>query len=134
MTPYTLMADLPRRQLALLTQAASAMFRGSEAMRNIQQQAAQRASEHHEEAAERLRSDCDLAELMSIQADLVRFNMQEAMQYWQQLAGAGMRMQAEIASSTQEAMLNGGAEPTLDTLQRAFEATLNGTPAGTAAH
>jgi hypothetical protein len=132
--PLNMLADLPRRQLALMTQSASAMFRGSEAMRKIQQQAAQRATEHTEEVAQRLRGQCDFNDLLAIQADLVRFNMQEAAQYWQQLAMAGMKLQADMVSRAGQVALDGAGEPTLDSLQRAFEATLNGAGASSAAH
>jgi hypothetical protein len=131
LTPLNLFTELPRRQLALMAQSASAMYRCSEDLRRLQQEAADRATEHYEEAVDRLRGDCDYSELMSVQAEMLRFNFQEAAQYWQQLAAAGMKMQAEMVSSTREVALEGGAEPTLDSLQRFFAATLNGS--GTAA-
>lgn len=119
-----MLADLPRRQLAMLSQSASVLYRGSEVVRQLQQQAAQRASEHHQEAAEKLRDSRDLNEMMAIQAELLRFNLQESAQYWQQLATAMLKVQAEMISGAGQ-VLDSGAEPTLDALQRSFEATLN---------
>jgi hypothetical protein len=132
--PLNLLADLPRKQLALATQSASAMFRGSEAVQKIQQQAAHRASLHHEEVTERLRAPCDFNDLLAIQADLLRFNLQEAAQYWQQLTSAALKIQADMVSTTGEVLDVSGADPTLDSLQRAFAASLNGGAAATAAH
>jgi hypothetical protein len=131
---FGLFADLPRRQLALMTHSATALFRGSEDMRRIQQQTAQRATEHHEEAAERLRGQCDFNDLLAIQADLVRFDVQEAMRYWQQLANAAFKLQADMVTSAGEAVLEGASEPSLDSLQRAFEATLNSSGAAATTH
>jgi hypothetical protein len=133
MAPFNLLSDLPRRQLALMTQSASALFRGSEAVRKVQQQAAQRATAQHAQAAERLREPCDFNDLLAIQGELLRFNLQEAAQYWQQVATAALKVQADLVGSATE-VLDAG-EPTLDSLQKAFAASLNGTVASaTAAH
>jgi hypothetical protein len=128
---FNLLADLPRRQLALMTHSATALLRGSQEMRRIQQEAAKRATEHHEEAAQRLSGQCDLNELLAVQAELVRFNMQEASLYWQRLGNAALKLQADMVASAGEAVVEGASEPSLDALQRAFEATLDGS--GTAA-
>jgi len=124
-TAPNLLTDLPRRQMALLSQSASAIYRGSEAVRQIQQQAAQRAAEHHQEAMEKLRGTRDFNEVMAIQAELLRYNLQESAQYWQQLTSAVLKLQAEMISGAGQ-MDDPGAEPTLGGLQRAFAATLNG--------
>jgi hypothetical protein len=133
LAPFNLLADLPRRQMALMAQSASALLRGAEAMRKVQQQAAHQASAQHEQAAQRLLSPCDLGELMGIQAELLRSNMREAAQYWQQLATAALRIQTELAGSAGLALLDSGTEPTLDSLQKAFAASLNGSPMTAAA-
>ena len=130
-TPNVL-ADLPRQQMALLAQSASALLRASEAMRKVQQQAAQRATAQHEQAAQRLRAPCDFNELLAIHGELLRFNWQEATQYWQQMAGAALKVQADLVGSTGQALDSGG-EPTLDALQKAFEASLNGSATGAGA-
>lgn len=126
LNPLAAWADLPRRQLALMTHSATALFRGSQELRRLQQEAAERATQHHEEAAERLREPCEFSDLVALQADLVRFNLQEATTYWNQLASAAMKLQADMVSSAGEAVIEGASEPTLESLQRAFEATLNG--------
>ena len=131
MTPMNYLADLPRKQLALMTQSASALFRGSEAMRKIQQQAAHRAALHQDEVTERLHAPCDFSELLAIQGELLRFNLQEAAQYWQQLTDAALKVQADVVSRVAE---DAQAEPTLDSLQRAFQASLSAGTGSTAAH
>jgi hypothetical protein len=131
LAPMNYLADLPRKQLALMTQSTSALFRGSEAMRKIQQQTAHRAAAHQDEVRERLRSPCDLAELLSIQGELMRFNLQEAAQYWQQLTDAALKVQADVVSRVAE---DAQGEPTLDSLQRAFQASLSAGAGATAAH
>ena len=130
--PLAVFSDLPRQQMALMTQSASAMLRASESVRKVQQQAAHRASLQHQEMAERLRAPCDFSELMAIQAELLRFNLQEAAQYWQQITTAALKAQADLVGSAGQALAAEG-EPTLDTLQRVFEASLNGTAAGSGA-
>src|SRR4051794_30556769 len=126
LAPLGFLADLPRQQMALITQSASALLRASESVRKVQQQAAHRASAQHQEVAERLRAPCDFGELMAIQTDLLRFNVQEAAQYWQQIATAAFKAQADLVGTAGQALEAGGEEPTLDSLQRAFEASLNG--------
>ena len=48
---FDFLADFGREQLAMMMDASSAMFRGFEAMRGIQQEAAQQTSVRHETAA-----------------------------------------------------------------------------------
>ena len=124
--PLAAWADLPRRQLALMTHSATAVFRVSQELRRIQQEAAARATQHHEEAAQRLAQPCDFSDLMAVQAELVNFNLQEAANYWNQLATAALKLQADVAGSVGEAVMDGASEPTLESLQRAFEQTLHG--------
>lgn len=118
--------DLPRRQLSLMTHSATAIFRGAQELRRIQQEAAQRATLQAEEAAERLRDPLDITEVMALQNELVRFNLQETTQFWAQVANAALKWQADLVSSAGEAVIEGASEPTLESLQRAFEQSLNG--------
>ena len=130
--PLNVLADLPRRQLALLTQQTSALLRGSEAVSKIQQQAAHRASLHNEEVMERLRDPGSLNDLIAIQTESMRFTLQEAAQYWQQLTTAALRLQGEMVGSAGEMLETG--EPSLDSLQRAFAASLHGNTGAAATH
>lgn len=94
--PWDWAADVGRQQLAVATEGACAMFRGFEAMRAIQEQAARQASEHHAVVAQKLRKPCAPAELVALQADLLRFDVEAATRYWQQLAGAALEMNTEL--------------------------------------
>jgi len=125
----SLLADLPRRQMALVSQAASALYRGSEAVRQVQQDVAKRATDRHQEAAEKLREARDFSEVMAIQTELLRYDLQESAQYWQQVTTALLKVQAEMITGAGEMLDPSAAEPTLDSLQRAFAATLNGSAA-----
>jgi hypothetical protein len=108
LAPWNLLSDLGRQQFALATESACAMFRGSEAMRKVQQEAAHHSSEHHEAAAQKLRGPCAPAELLAIQSDLLRFDMQEAAQYWQQMADAALKAQLEMMGCASQ-MFNAGS-------------------------
>ena len=91
--------DYPRQQMAAATQAACALFRGFEAIRKIQQRTAHQALAHHQEVAERLKEPCQPMELLAVQADLARFDMQGATVYWQQLAVAVLGMEREMLAA-----------------------------------
>lgn len=88
--------DLPRQQMAMATQAACAMFRGFEAMRKTQEHAAHRALARHSTAADKLKAPCSPAQLLELQSELLRFDIESANLYWQQLHGAALSMQAEM--------------------------------------
>lgn len=93
-------ADFGRQQAVVATESASALFRGFEAMRKIQEEAAHEASQRHAEAAQKLRGNCHPADLMAIQSELLRFDFDAAGRYWQQLAAAALEMQTEIMECT----------------------------------
>jgi Phasin protein len=122
--PLNLLTDLSRQQLALATESACALFRGSEAMRQIQQQAAHQALERHQDAMQKLSGPCEPADLLAVQSDLMKFDVDGATQYWQQLASAALKTQGELMAcaghmiSTQPNA--GGLKPMLD----AWQATL----------
>ena len=100
LNPWNMLADLARQQLAVTTESTSAICRGSEAMRKIQQDAAHQASVYHADAAQKMRaSSCQPADLLAIQSELMRIDMQGAGQYWQQIASAALQTQIEMMSS-----------------------------------
>jgi len=93
---FDFLADFGREQLAVMMEASAAMFRGFEAMRGIQQQAAQQASARHESAANRMRATCGPHDLMTIPFGLLQENLQSATRYWQEFAAAALETQTEI--------------------------------------
>ena len=129
--PLNLMANLGQQQLALMVQSACAMFRGSQAIREIQKEAAHQAEARHEEAAQKLRGPCKPADLASIQSDLLRLDIQEATQYWQHLGAAMLKTQVEMMGSVNQVLSNGadsqGAyRPLIDVWQSMTGRSFNG--------
>lgn len=123
-----LMADLGRQQLALAVEGACALFRGSEAMRKIQHQAAHQACVRHEAAVQKLRGTCEPADLLAIQSDLLRFNLQGAAEYWQALTANALKTQSEImgcANRLFDIKSENGFKPALEAWQAAITGSLN---------
>jgi hypothetical protein len=89
-------SDLGRQQMAVTTEAACAMFRGFEAMRKVQEQAAHDAAQRHAFAVQKLQQPCGAAELLAIQSELLSFDVDGATRYWQQLGAAALEMQTEV--------------------------------------
>lgn len=93
---WNALAEMGRQQLAVATESASALYRGSEALRKVQQEAAHEASVHHAEVAQKLLSPCQPSDVLALQTDLMRFNMQSATHYWQQMMVVALQTQREI--------------------------------------
>jgi len=100
--------DLPRQQMTLATEGACAMFHGFETMRHIQEKAAHEALMHYTKAAQQLRDAKDPAQLLEIQAELMRFDLEGATRYWQQIGAAAVDMQNELANRFGQLAGNGG--------------------------
>lgn len=90
------MSDFGREQLAMFTEVSSALFRGFETMRSVQQEAAQATAARYEDAARRLRESSGPADLMTIPLGLLQEDLQGAIRYWQELAGTALETQTEI--------------------------------------
>ena len=135
--PWNLLANLGRLQFALAADSASAMFRGAEAIRKVQQQAAHQAAAHHESAAQRLRNPRERGELLAIESDLLRFDMQEAAHYWQQISMAAWKTQLEMMGCASH-LLAGGAgdsfKPAIEAWQNSLAGSLNGVTNRATAH
>lgn len=93
---WNFLADLGQQQLSVTTEASCAMLRGFEAIRKIQEQAAHDMSARHQAIAQKLHGACQPADLMAMQADLMRDNLESATQYWQQLAASALETQTEM--------------------------------------
>jgi len=94
--PWDWAGPLNRQQMAAASEGASALFRGFEAMRRIQEQAAQAAAERHAVAAGRLRESATPTDLAVLQAEVLREDLASVARYWQDLADATLEMNAEI--------------------------------------
>jgi hypothetical protein len=92
-------------------------------MRKVQQQAAHQASEHYATAAQKLRVACQPADLLAVQSELLRFDLQEASQYWQQLVTAALQAQTEMmttASHMLDSEAGGGVKSAIEAMQAAI--------------
>ncbi|MGH8831055.1 MAG: phasin family protein [Polaromonas sp.] len=125
LNPWNLLADLGRQQLTVANECASALFRGNEAMGKIQQDAAHQASEHLATAVKKLQGPCQAADLLAIQSELLRVNLQGVGQYWQQLAAAAQQTQIEMMTSASHMLdgdgdADGGVKSALEVFQAAI--------------
>ena len=82
--------------MAAAAEGAGVVFRGFEAIRKIQEQTAHRAGAYHEAAAERFKKAATPNDVLAIQSDLLRFDLEEGTRYWQELGAAAMEMQNEM--------------------------------------
>lgn len=94
--PLGILADLGRQHMCVAAEASSAMMRGFETMRTIQQQAAHDASARHGALAEKLHGPCAPGDVMAMQFGLLQADWQCANRYWQDLAGTALEMQVEM--------------------------------------
>lgn len=118
--PWNLLVDLSRQQLAMSAELACAMFRGSEALRKIQQDTAHQASTRYETLAQKLSASCQPADLMALQSELLRVDLLSAGQYWQQLVAAGLQTQKEMMGSVSQMLdseKNSGVKSALQAIQ-----------------
>jgi uncharacterized protein YaaN involved in tellurite resistance len=74
------------------------------------------------------------AMVLAMQADAMRFGMQQATRFWSEAANMALKMQADMLSRASEQIIERATEPTLESFQRAFEATLNGRGAAATTH
>lgn len=118
-----LLPDISRQQLAMATEMACTLFRSSEAMRKIQQQAAHHASQRHEAAMQKLHGNCTPADLLAIQSDLLRFDLEKASQYWQQLTALALQTQLDLMTSASH-MHDSETDNSLKSTLNAFQVTL----------
>lgn len=93
---WNFFADFGRQQLSVATDASCAMLRGFQAMRKIQEEAAQQATARQQAAAEKLHTSCQPTDLLALQAGLLRDEVESAAHYWQELAATALEMQTEM--------------------------------------
>lgn len=94
--PLEALNAVPHQQLVAATEGACALFRGFENMRKVQEQAAHEALTTHQHALDRLRQAQDPAQWMAIESELMRFDVEGATRYWQQIGEAALQMQGEL--------------------------------------
>jgi hypothetical protein len=92
-------ADFNRQQMVAASEAASALFRGFEVIRRIQEQAAHAAAERHAVAAEQMRSRPSPADVAMLQAEVLGQDLASAARCWRELADATLEMNTEVLNS-----------------------------------
>lgn len=96
-------------QLQALIGLTDVVFKCSEEIRRCQMQAAHEAHEHHEKAQADVARASTPAELFNLQSELLRFDMEAAGKYWQQLAAICAATQADAMTLiTRSAAVVGG--------------------------
>jgi hypothetical protein len=75
----------------------STAFGAAQSMQELQQQAVGRVIQKQLQAVSQLSTIKGPMDLVALQVDLMAFGMQEAMQFWTQLAGAATQQQQDAA-------------------------------------
>lgn len=117
---WHLLTELGRQQLAAFTLSTSALCRGSEALRKVQQEVAHEASLRHAQAAKKLSAPCQPTDMVELQTELMRSNLQSATQYWQRLLEVALQTQREMMegmSSLMDGKSDGGMKSVLEAFQ-----------------
>lgn len=122
-SPWNHLVDLQRQQLALAAECASAMFRGVESIRRIQQEAAHQASAHHAAATQQLRGPEQPADLMALLSTPLRVDMEGVEKYWKQLAAATVQAQTEMLNSMCH-MFNNESSSNVNSMQEIMQAAM----------
>ncbi len=94
--PSEWLGDWTRQQVAVANESVRTVYRGFEAMRRIQEQAARALAERHAAAAAKLRQQDGPAAIAALQGELLREDLADATRYWQDLAGAMLEMNTEL--------------------------------------
>jgi len=136
-------SELTRQQLAFAAENLAALFRAAQALQLAQLHMSQRAALQHMQAAENLRNATTPMEMLSVQANLVMYELQEGMRFLQEAMVAGTRAGSETTTRAQqreadavpeaasaaaqvvEAAVN-AAVPMAQAWQQMFAASLNG--------
>jgi hypothetical protein len=92
--------DAARQQAVVASEAAETLRRGFEAMRKIQEQAMRDTLERHALAARKLRAGSTPADLIGVQGELLRADMEAVVRYMQDLSAASLEMEAELLGCT----------------------------------
>lgn len=117
LAPWSFLADLSRQQMSFITEGACALFRSSEAIRQVQQQAAHHASEQYAAATQKLRGATQPAEMLAVQSELMRFDLEEANRYWQKLMTAAFQAQTEMMGTASHMLDNEAGSSVKSALQ-----------------
>jgi hypothetical protein len=96
--PAAAFADAQRQQMVVAGEAAGAMFRGVEAIRQIQERSTLEAVERHSKAARNYGGAADPAALLLAHATLLGEDLDAAARCWQEMAASALETQCEIVA------------------------------------
>lgn len=97
--PWNLLSSAGQQQAVAATECATAMFRGFEEMRKVQEQAAHASAERHAIVANKLKAGCGPGDLLAMQVELLQFDIDGVTRYWRQLGAAALEMQTRMMGS-----------------------------------
>jgi hypothetical protein len=122
-----------QNQLAEVAEATAVIYSATESIQQINQQLTQRAALRHKQIADRLRQASNPAELLAIQSEMITSGLQEAAQYWQDLAAAALKVQTEMMERNAAPQPGGSSaqagNTALEAWQKMFTAPLNASSA-----
>lgn len=108
-TPDTL-TSLSQNQLQTAMGLSNVMLKGAEEMRRCQMDVAHQARERHDKLQTSLGKVHTAAELFELQSELLRFDMQMAARYWQDLGSVVAATNADLLSACTRAAASWGGE------------------------
>ncbi|MCX7255189.1 MAG: phasin family protein [Polaromonas sp.] len=117
---WNVLTELGRQQMAAATLGTSALCRGSEALRKVQQDIAHEASLRHAQVAKKLASPCQPAVMMELQTELMRSNIESVTQYWQQLLEVALHTQREMMEGM-TGLVDGKSDSGMKSVLEAFQ-------------
>lgn len=117
-------AHMARQQLVWAADTMAMLFRAGESIQQAQLHMAQRGALLSQQAAENLRNAETPLELASIQANLLAYEYQEAMRYFQELMLAGAKATATGARAQprEESVTANAADATAQVVEAAMNA------------
>jgi phasin family protein len=84
-----------QEQLRSMISLADVIFKSAEELRRCQMEAAQQARRRHERAQADVAAAASPTELLNVQSELLRYDLESAGEYWQRLLGICRSAQAE---------------------------------------
>jgi phasin family protein len=89
---------LAHEQVQTLVSLTDLMFKGAEELRRFQMQTAHDAHQRYQRALSDVSAATNPTELLNLQSELVRYDLEAGSRYWQQLASIVAASQAEMVN------------------------------------
>lgn len=108
--------DLWRQELVAAADMMSAMFESFEALREMQARTAREAAALHQSAARRL-AQAAPTDVISLEAELGKFDLEQGARYWTELASITLQSQVKLGQCAMRML----GTRTVNPLQSAFD-------------